>query len=114
MGRWWSRKGEEIDILAVDEDTDEILFAEVKWRNRPVGIDLYDDLVRKSKLVQWRKNERSETVLIVSKSGFTDGLTKRSKKDMKLSLWDLKEIERKIVKDQCSDTIQGPCPNSRN
>ncbi|MEA3557649.1 MAG: ATP-binding protein, partial [Candidatus Thermoplasmatota archaeon] len=48
MGRWWSRDGEEIDIVAVDEDMDEILFAEVKWRNRPVGVGVLEELIRRS------------------------------------------------------------------
>jgi AAA+ ATPase superfamily predicted ATPase len=33
IGRWW-RKGSEIDIVAFNEDSKNILFGECKWQNR--------------------------------------------------------------------------------
>lgn len=98
IGRWWSRKGEEIDLVAIDEDTDEILFVEVKWRNRPVGIDVLDDLKRKAELAQWRRGDRRESFLIVSKSGFNKTFEKRGAKEENVHTWDMKEIERRLFR----------------
>ncbi len=98
IGRWWNRKGEEIDIVAVDEDTDEILFVEVKWRNRPVSVDVIDDLKRKAELVQWRQGVRRESFLIVSKKGFTKTFEKRRREGGNIYSWDMREIERTIFK----------------
>jgi ribonuclease HI len=53
LGRWWgtnpqTRLQEEIDILASRKD--EALFAECKWTNSKVDMDVYDNLKRKSML----------------------------------------------------------------
>lgn len=37
-GRWWNR-GDEIDVVALDKDTRDILFCECKWQNRKTGVD---------------------------------------------------------------------------
>lgn len=46
VGRWWD-KNEEIDIVALNEDEKKALFGEVKWSNRLVGMDVYENLKRK-------------------------------------------------------------------
>lgn len=47
IGRWWDRE-EEIDIVALNEERKEILFGEVKWTKRPVGVNIYEELRRKA------------------------------------------------------------------
>ena len=97
-GRWWGTdksrgRGagrEEIDIVAVNEKTGEILFAECKWTNKAVGTDIYTDLKRKSGLVQWR-NDRKERYALFSKSGFTDEMRKIANAE-KVMLFDLDAI----------------------
>lgn len=79
-GRWWD-KNEEIDLVAINEEEKKILFGEAKWSNKAVGIDIYDDLKRKSRLVDWNKDERTEYFCLFSKKGFTDHLLKRAKKE---------------------------------
>lgn len=70
IGSWWNRKGDEIDIIALNSETDEILFAECKWRSAPLGRGVVDDLFEKSKLVDWRMENRREYFAVFSKSGF--------------------------------------------
>ena len=53
LGRWWgtnsqTRTQEEIDIMATRKD--EAIFAECKWKNADVDIDVLHDLRRKSEL----------------------------------------------------------------
>src|SRR4030066_1550684 len=43
IGRWWDNN-EEIDIIALNKESDTILFCEVKWSEKPVGINIYEEL----------------------------------------------------------------------
>jgi AAA+ ATPase superfamily predicted ATPase len=69
-GKWW-HKDKEIDVVALNEQTDAILFCECKWQNRMVGKKVMEDLMRKSDHVVWRNKERTAYYVVVSKSGFT-------------------------------------------
>jgi hypothetical protein len=80
VGRWWD-KNEEIDLVALNGSENKILFGEVKWSNKPIGIDIYENLKRKAKLVQWGKDGRVEYFSLFSKSGFTDEMEKVAKKE---------------------------------
>ncbi|MEM4098979.1 MAG: ATP-binding protein [Candidatus Micrarchaeaceae archaeon] len=99
-GRWWGRDPskpkdknmEEIDVVAINESTKDILFAECKWSNAKVGTDLYIELKRKAKLVQWHNDSRKEHYVLFSKSGFTEAMEKVAKEEHVL-LFGLKEIE---------------------
>jgi hypothetical protein len=79
-GRWWERN-EEIDIVGINLDTKEILFAEAKWSNRPVGINIYEDLKRKARLVDWHRESRKEHYGLFSKSGFTEKIKRIAKEE---------------------------------
>ena len=96
IGRWWDRKGEEIDVVAIDEKSSRILFVEIKWRKKSVGWNLVEELKRKSQLVQWRRYNREETLLFVSKQGFTKSCLKRMDSEGILH-WDLKDLEKLIL-----------------
>jgi AAA+ ATPase superfamily predicted ATPase len=80
IGRWWQRN-EEIDIIALDEENKEIYFGEAKWSKKPVGIDILDDLKRKTSLVEWNRGKRIEHFILFSRSGFTDAVRERGKKE---------------------------------
>jgi len=80
IGRWWY-KGEEIDIVALNPDTKEILFAEVKWGNKPVGVNIYEDLRRKASLIDWYHGSRKEYYALFSKTGFTDKIKEIAKRE---------------------------------
>lgn len=73
MGRWWGnnpieKKQTEIDIIA-DNEENEAIFAECKWRNEPVGESELKELEHQSTLFHYKKN----VFIIFSKSGFTKG-----------------------------------------
>ncbi len=78
IGRWW-QKNNEIDIVALDEEGKEIYFGEAKWSNKPVGIDILEQLREKATLVDWNKDKRKEHFMLFSKSGFTEAMLKKAK-----------------------------------
>jgi len=80
IGRWWNRE-EEIDLVAVNEERREILFGEVKWSSRPVGIDVWADLKRKASLVDWCAGERTERFCLFSRSGFSKEIRDLARKE---------------------------------
>jgi uncharacterized protein len=80
VGRWWD-KNEEIDLVAVNPALNSILFCEVKWSKKPVGVDIYEALRTKAKLITWGKTDRKEFYCLFSKKGFTDAMIKLAKKD---------------------------------
>ena len=80
LGRWWSRMGE-IDLVAVDDTRGEILFGECKWSRKKVGEDIYQDLKRKSELVDWRRDERTARFVLFSRSGFTEAMVRKAQEE---------------------------------
>jgi len=80
VGRWWE-KGEEIDVVGVNEDLDSILFCEVKWSTKPIGTDIYEDLKRKALQVEWGSPKRKEFFCLFGKKGFTEAMVKKAKED---------------------------------
>lgn len=80
IGRWWL-KNEEIDLVALDEESDTIWFGECKWSTKPVGEDVYRDLQRKTMHVAWRSQNRRERFILFSKSGFTEGMIRLALQD---------------------------------
>jgi len=67
IGRWWHRD-KEIDIIALNEHTKEILFAECKWQNNINPAKICKELVEKSEYVDWNKNDRIEYLAVFAKS----------------------------------------------
>ena len=57
-GRWWNRKGEEIDMVALSEHTNDILFVEAKWKrlSKSERESCIRRLQAKATLVGWKKN----------------------------------------------------------
>lgn len=80
IGRWWS-KNEEIDIVALDEETKTAHFCECKWSSKKVGEDIYHNLVRKAMLVDWHNEQRKDKFMLFSKSGFTSKMMDIAKKE---------------------------------
>ncbi|MBI4656263.1 MAG: ATP-binding protein, partial [Elusimicrobia bacterium] len=80
VGKWWD-KNQEIDVVALNRQTKEILFGEVKWSEKPIGTNILDELKNKSKTVKYFENGRKEYFILFSKSGFTDDLLKSAKKE---------------------------------
>lgn len=79
-GRWWDRN-EEIDFVALNRSNQTILFGEVKWSNKPVGTNIYEDLKAKAEKVEWGKQTRKEYFALFSKGGFTSDMLKKSREE---------------------------------
>ncbi|MBD3249278.1 AAA family ATPase [Candidatus Woesearchaeota archaeon] len=89
VGSWW-HKDKEIDIVALDEQKKEMLFAECKWQDNVDAVKILKELKEKSSHVQWNNNERKERYAIFAKS------FKKKIKDV--SLFDLKDFEKVFSK----------------
>ncbi len=73
IGRYWD-KNTEIDIVAINEEDKVILFGECKYWSNCVDVDIFYDLVEKSKKVAWYQGERKEVFILFSMSGYTQCL----------------------------------------
>lgn len=68
MGRWW-HKGEEIDLVGVDEKTGKILFVECEWRDLTTrrAEAILARLKEKAAAVNWLGGRRSEFYGVIAK-----------------------------------------------
>jgi AAA+ ATPase superfamily predicted ATPase len=82
-GRWWN-KSEEIDIVGVSSR--HLIVGECKYSNKKVGIDILEDLKRKSLLIDTKKVITK--YILFSKSGFTEELIKLKNSDETIVLVD--------------------------
>jgi uncharacterized protein len=89
IGGWW-RANEEIDLIALDDDT--ALLTECKWTSRPVGIDVLADLERKAKLVLPELAGRHVRYALCARSGFTEQQKQIAIDRMDVHLFDLMDI----------------------
>lgn len=81
VGRWWS-KDAEIDVVAINEDENSILFGEAKWSTKKIGTDVLADLKKKALSVEWgKKNRRREYYVLFSKKGFTEEMKRVAEKE---------------------------------
>ena len=74
IGSWWNRKGDEIDIVALNDGTNDILIGECKWNNREMDVDTLVKLKNKKNLIKWNHDARTEHYCLFSKSGFSKRL----------------------------------------
>lgn len=91
LGRWWgtnaaTRSQEEIDIMATHKDN--ALFAECKWKNADIDIDVYQDLQRKSELFNYQK----KYLYIFAKKTFSGRLLKLAHEQEGIKLFTLEEM----------------------
>ncbi|MFT4304845.1 MAG: ATP-binding protein [Candidatus Woesearchaeota archaeon] len=91
LGSWWSRKGDEIDIVASNDK--EILFCECKYKDNVDAEKIYNELKEKSKLVN--KENKIEYYVIFAKS------FKKKININNLKLYDLKDIEKSFTNSIC-------------
>jgi AAA+ ATPase superfamily predicted ATPase len=77
VGRWWG-KDQEIDIVALNQDSKDILFGECKWTQQPIGIDVLKSLYHKARQVKWQREERQEWFILFSRAGFQEALIERA------------------------------------
>lgn len=83
IGKWWGnnpviRAQDDVDILALDKKGTRAIFCECKFRNKPLPMEEYNDLITAAKAFPAIK----ETYfMFVSKSGFTASVENRAKED---------------------------------
>ena len=77
-GRWWDSVNE-IDFVALNEETGEIAFCECKYTNAAVDVSTYYELLDKAAAVSWHNNERKANYVIYAKSGFDQRLVRLAK-----------------------------------
>jgi hypothetical protein len=89
-GRWWDRLNE-IDIVALNCDTQDILFCECKWQKRQSDADAIKHLLETAPTVNWRNADRKEHFAFISKAGFT-GKAVELAYDNEVILFELKDM----------------------
>lgn len=80
IGGWWD-KNEEIDVVGINNKTKEIIFGECKWTNKKVGTNIFENLKRKTDLVDWHSKDRKEKFILFTKSGFTKNMLKLAREE---------------------------------
>lgn len=78
LGKWWEKE-HELDLVALGESDEDALFAEVKWSNKKVGVDIYQELKTKAQLVPIKPKRRHYALL--SRSGFTAALERLARQE---------------------------------
>ena len=80
LGRWWGndprkKQQTEIDIMG-EQDSETAIFAECKWRNEKVDLDVQETLVDRSGLFHYTKVQ----YFLFSKTGFTKECVEKARK----------------------------------
>lgn len=73
VGRWWNGNNE-IDIVAIDRSSNNIIFGECKYWLNKVDVDVLSALERKAGQVEWKRGMRKEYFVLFAVNGFTDEL----------------------------------------
>jgi len=73
LGRQWgkipkTKRTYEVDIVALNENAKEILFAECKWQNKVNAEKIVKELAEKAEYVEWHNKDRKEHFAVFSKS----------------------------------------------
>ncbi len=89
VGKWW-HKDKEIDLLALNSNTNQIVFCECKWQENVDARKVLNELRNKVKFVRWRNEERMEYYAIFAKS------FKERVEDRNVFLFDLKDLENSL------------------
>lgn len=83
MRKWWGnnlliKAQDDVDILAFDKMGKKVLLCECKFRNKPMPIEEYDDLVMAAEMF---KNAEEKYLMFFSKSGFTESVKERAARE---------------------------------
>jgi len=88
IGKWW-HKDNEIDLIALNEKSLEILFVECKWQDNVSAKEIFHNLREKAKLVSWHNDRRKEHFAVFAKS-----FKKTDFSEKNLLLFNLKDIAK--------------------
>lgn len=83
IGKWWGnnpviKAQDDVDLLALDRKGERGIFVECKFRNRPMAMEEYDDLVTASEAFP---DVKEKMLLFISKSGFTEAVKRRAEEE---------------------------------
>lgn len=97
LGRWWGNDPRmkcqaKIDIMG-EQDSNAALFAECKWRNENVDLDVLETLIGRSKLFHYTKVH----YYLFSKYGFTKGCMEKADEMGNVTLVSYEDIVESIL-----------------
>ena len=99
IGKEWGsipekKEAFEIDIVALNERTKEILFSECKWKDKVNALKIAKELADKTEYVQWHNERRKEKFAIFAKS-FSRKIEEYEGR--KVYCFDLRDLERVLL-----------------
>ena len=78
VGKWWEKE-KEIELVALNWQTKDILFGEVKCSKKEIGTNIFEALKQKAQYVQWQRDGRKDHYMLCSKNGFTKDMLNLAK-----------------------------------
>lgn len=93
-GRWWHFE-DEIDIVALNEATGDILLCDCRWQDKEMDKNVMEELMEKSEKVEWSDKQKNHYA-VVSKRGFTDEAKKFAERN-KIRLFAYGEIIPQLI-----------------
>jgi AAA+ ATPase superfamily predicted ATPase len=83
VGSWW-QANQEIDLVLLGSGN--VMLVECKWASRPVGIDIFEELVGKTTSMLHETGKQKITYALCSRSGFTKQLEELAAKQKAIQL----------------------------
>lgn len=106
IGRWWGHRREggirkelEIDFIAINDNTNEIIFVECKWKENVNAKKVLDLLKEKAVTVDWNNENRNEYYAVFAKS-FKEKIVEPN-----VMLFDIENIENVIMKVKQNENV---------
>ena len=90
IGSWWDRSSE-IDVVAISYAEKAALVGECKWSINPVGVNIFEDLKRKSRILESEYHIEEIHYALFSRAGFTPALEEQASKEQ-ISLYSLDSL----------------------
>lgn len=95
IGKWWGtnpklRQQDDVDALAFNKTGTKAIFCECKFRNRPMPMEEYEDLLTAAEAFP---DVREKHLIFISKSGYTAPVERRAKEEG-VQLLTLKDLFR--------------------
>jgi AAA+ ATPase superfamily predicted ATPase len=80
IGSWWDPSNK-IDVVAISDRERALLVGECKWSSNPVGVDIWECLMSKTRGLMKNDVWKDITYYLFSKSGFTTALQEYAKQE---------------------------------
>jgi len=86
----------EIDLVATNEATGDILFCECKWEDKETEKSVMEELLEKSEKVEWGGESRKNHYAVASRKGFTQE-AKKFAEGKGMQLFTLEEMISSVI-----------------